>query len=185
MTVNLVPLTLVPVEVFGGDCDCHMEAGHSYVQPEGTPPGMTAQEQASGVVTLVPKCPGWGYGLMDAVSSWSDCNRASGRIYRVDEPGHREPGETVTVYVPVESLPWFERRFGDNPDELVERRCHACGHMRTVLAEPDYSDDDVCDACGGDGDNRDCGGDAAEPCYCTSHSGDLDCPDRAGTGRVR
>jgi hypothetical protein len=112
---DLVPITLVPVEPFGGDCDCHIDAGHAYEQPEGTPKNMTAQEQPSGVIKLVPRCAGWGYGLMDAVQSWSDCNRADGQIYRVDDcdPKYRLPGETVTIYVPRESLPWFQRRFGE------------------------------------------------------------------------
>jgi hypothetical protein len=41
-----------------------------------------------------------GYGLMDAVSAWSDCNRSEGRIYRMDEEysePYREPGDTITV----------------------------------------------------------------------------------------
>ncbi len=113
---DLVALTLVPVEVFGGDCDCHIKAGHAYEQPAGTPKGMTAQEQPGGLIKLVPRCHGWGYGLMDAVQSWSDCNRAGGQIYRVDDcdPQYREPGETVTIYVPRDSLDWFKRRFGED-----------------------------------------------------------------------
>lgn len=120
---DLVPITLVPVEVFGGDCDCHIDAGHAYVQPEGTPEGMTAQEQPSGVVKLVPRCAGWGYGLSDAVQAWSDCNRADGRIYRVDEtdPKYREPGETVTVYVPRAALPWFEKHWGEGAQARADR----------------------------------------------------------------
>lgn len=110
---DLVPITLVPVDVFGGDCDCHIDAGHAYVQPEGTPDGMTAQEQPSGVIKLVPRCPGWGYGLSDAVSGWSDCNRAIGHIYRVDDtdPKYRKPGETVTVYVPRAQVEWFKKHW--------------------------------------------------------------------------
>lgn len=59
MADDLVPLTLVPVEVFGGE----------------------------------PDDDTWGYGLMDAVPAWSDCNRADGRIYRVDDtdPQYRKP----------------------------------------------------------------------------------------------
>jgi hypothetical protein len=110
---DLVGITLVPVSVFGGDCDCHIDAGHAFEQPEGTPKDMTAQEQPSGVIKLVPRCSGWSYGLMDAVQSWSDCNRADGHIYRVDDtdPQYREPGETVTVYVPRAMLPWFQKRW--------------------------------------------------------------------------
>lgn len=54
-----------------------------------------------------------GYGLMDAVSSWSDCNRAEGRIYRVDDLSHREPGETVSIFVRPEDVAWFEKKWGD------------------------------------------------------------------------
>jgi hypothetical protein len=114
----LVPITLVPVEVFGGDCDCHLE--HN------------CRGASNG-------CVGWGYGLCDAVSSWSDCNRASGRIYRVEDlAGGREPGDTITVYVPAEALGWFQTRHGDNPDALAEQRCHTCGQTRPVLVEPSY-----------------------------------------------
>lgn len=113
----LVPITLVPVEVFGGDCDCHDE--HNY-------------RGASN------DCIGWAYGLMDAVSAWSDCNRASGRIYRVEDvPGHREPGDTITVYVPADQVEWFEKRHG-SPTQLDVKRCHSCGHDWPVLVEPSY-----------------------------------------------
>lgn len=98
--VALVPLRLVPVEVFGGqgcyDPDCAHCKEHG------------------------------GYGLMDATEVGSDCNRAQGRIYRVeDAPGlivdtdmdragvYREPGETVVIYVRPEDVAWFEKRHGD------------------------------------------------------------------------
>lgn len=56
-----------------------------------------------------------GYGLMDAVSAWSDCNRAVGKIYRIDdiEPKYREPGETVSIEVREQDLPFFEKKFDD------------------------------------------------------------------------
>lgn len=56
---------------------------------------------------------GWGYGLSDAVAGWSDCNRASGHIYRVDDtdPKYRKPGETVTVYVPRAQVEWFKKHW--------------------------------------------------------------------------
>lgn len=85
-----VAMALVPVEVFGeNDCCEHGTAAD---------------------------CESAGYGISDAVSAWSDCNRAIGRIYRVDEPGgqrYREPGETVIIYVPEASVPWFEKKWGD------------------------------------------------------------------------
>lgn len=58
-----------------------------------------------------------GYGLADAVSAWSDCNRAYGHIYRVDDPHslpYRNPGETVEIFVRASDLPFFERRWGDD-----------------------------------------------------------------------
>jgi hypothetical protein len=98
------PLTrvrLVPVEMFGaGEEDC-------------------------------PECPAtvtFGCGLMDAVSGYSDCNRAIGHIYRVDEEDsepYRAPGDTITVYVPESELPKFARRYGD----IFDGRCPAC-HVR-------------------------------------------------------
>lgn len=96
---GMVPLTLVPVEVFGEDDCCEH--------------GMAADSA---------ECPSTGYGLSDAVPAWSDCNRASGRIYRVEDiDGRREPGDTMTVWVEDVHLPWFERRFGDGPDNCTRR----------------------------------------------------------------
>lgn len=78
-------LTLVPVEVFGLMCDDHSDA---------------------------PRPVGWG--LSDAVQAWSDCNRADGHIYRVDdtETQYRKLGETVRIWVADEDLPFFEKRWG-------------------------------------------------------------------------
>lgn len=75
----LVPLRLVPVEVFGAED---------------------------------------GYGLCDAVSAWSDCNRADGHIYRVDDgdPQYREPGQTVEIFVREADLPFFAKAWGDEPE---------------------------------------------------------------------
>ena len=87
-TEPLVAITLVPVEVFGTmDCCLH--------GPDGD-------------------CPSKGYGLCDAVQGWSDCNRARGRIYRVEDlDGPREAGSTVTVYVPESEVAFFSKQFGD------------------------------------------------------------------------
>lgn len=100
--VALVPLRLVPVEVFGadgcGDPDCEHCREHA------------------------------GFGLMDAVQAWSDCNRAEGRIYRVEDAPYGEtgpdldmdrsgeyrlPGDTVVIYVRPEDVAWFTKRHGD------------------------------------------------------------------------
>ena len=97
----LVQVRLVPVQVFGADEeDC-------------------------------PDCPAtveFGYGLMDAVEAWSDCNRAIGRIFRVDEArsvDYRQPGDTITVYIPQSEVAKLGKRFGD---EGVDR-CPGC-HKR-------------------------------------------------------
>lgn len=55
-----------------------------------------------------------GYGLSDAVSPWSDCNRAVGHIYRRDNTyavPHRNPEDVITVYVNRAELPKFDKEF--------------------------------------------------------------------------
>jgi hypothetical protein len=94
----LVRVTLVPVQVFGAD-----------------------EENCPGCGEIV-RC---GYGLMDAVSAWSDCNRAIGHIYRrEDMEGRNAEGAAgcITVYVPQSEMAKFERRYGDSFDD----RCPAC-----------------------------------------------------------
>ena len=94
----LVRVRLVPVEVFGAD-----------------------EEDCPGCGATIK----FGYGLMDAVQSWSDCNRAIGHIYRVDEDyteGYREPGDNIVIYVPQAEMAKFKRRFGDT----TEDRCPGC-----------------------------------------------------------
>ena len=84
-----IEVRLVPVEVFGAGCD---DPGHK------------------------DQC---GYGLMDAVECWSDCNRAEGHIFRFDDEfsiGYRLPGETLTILVDKDEYEAFARRFwGDEP----------------------------------------------------------------------
>ena len=94
----LVRVRLVPVEVFGAD-----------------------EEDCEGCGETVR----FGYGLMDAVQAWSDCNRAIGRIFRKDDDfteGYRTPGDTITVYVPRSEMAKFEKRYGDGPSG----RCPSC-----------------------------------------------------------
>jgi hypothetical protein len=93
----LVKVVLVPVEVFGADEeDC-------------------------------PACPEtvtFGYGLMDAVSAWSDCNRAIGHIYRVEDMEGRDSEGTpdcITVYVPQSEVAKFAVRHCESAG-----RCPAC-----------------------------------------------------------
>lgn len=91
-------------------------------------------------VTLVPvyhfgadseECPNCGtdvetgYGLMDAVENWSDCNQAIGHIYRVDDAGserYRRPGDTITIYVPQSEMAKFDRSTG--VDGYLCPACH-------------------------------------------------------------
>lgn len=84
----------------------------------------SSRQPAEGVaeliaLTLVPVevfgAENEGYGLMDAVEAWSDCNRAEGRIYRVDDQKHRLASETVTIYVKAEDVDWFSREWTHNP----------------------------------------------------------------------
>lgn len=60
-----------------------------------------------------------GYGLMDAVTWWSDCNRAIGHIFRRDEEDSvpfRDPSEVITVYVPRSELPKFDKKWNSDGD---------------------------------------------------------------------
>lgn len=83
-----VEVTLVPVQVFGENLCCE----HN---PHGVDLALNPGYEG------VTDCESQGNGLCDAVSWWSDCNRAWGRIYRFEDSttGTREPGETLTVRV--------------------------------------------------------------------------------------
>jgi hypothetical protein len=108
-TGPLVRVRLVPVEVFGADEDNCRSCGE-----------------------MVPS----GYGLMDAVAAWSDCNRAIGRIYRKDDEysdGYREPGDVITVYVPESEMGKFDRRYGETVEGGYDR-CPACKIPYTRLS---------------------------------------------------
>ena len=63
-----------------------------------------------------------GYGLCDAVQSWSDCNRAYGHIFRFDDgdPKYRIKGETLAVRANKDEYERFAQRFwGDKGDDRV------------------------------------------------------------------
>jgi len=95
---GLVRISLVPVEVFGADEEDCRDCG--------------------GTIRF-------GYGLMDAVSAWSDCNRAVGHIFRKDDAEGRDSEgapQCITVYVPQSEMAKFETRYGDGPFG----RCPAC-----------------------------------------------------------
>jgi hypothetical protein len=99
-----IPVRLVPVEIFGEDNCC--EHGEN------------------------AECKSAGYGLSDAVSAWSDCNRAIGHIYRFEdtypEPDggrYREPGDTLVVWVDPDEFAAFSARNFDSdaaPREQVQ-----------------------------------------------------------------
>ena len=75
---------LVPVEVFGAECDHHAEP------------------------IPVP------LGLCDAVSAWSDCNRAWGSIFRLDDIDREMADEnTVRVWVPESEYPKLLRKWSN------------------------------------------------------------------------
>jgi hypothetical protein len=107
---DLVPVRLVPVEVFGTEDCC---------------------QHGDNVDHDNRQCTSIGYGIMDAVSAWSDCNRAIGRIYRAEDrlgvddavdpyaPGddpYRTPGETLVVWVPRDQVDWFKRRWNTSAE---------------------------------------------------------------------
>ena len=103
----LIRVRLVPVEVFGADEEDCRNCGN------------------------VVEC---GYGLMDAVPAWSDCNRAIGHIFRKDDDyteGYREPGDTITVWVPQSEMAKFGKRYGDEAGS----RCPACHVPYSELPE--------------------------------------------------
>ncbi len=81
-----VEVTLVPVQVFGENMCCEHNPHGAIL--DGSHPEWR-------------DCDSQGNGLCDAVSWWSDCNRAWGRIYRFEDlnSANREPGETLTVRV--------------------------------------------------------------------------------------
>jgi hypothetical protein len=84
---ELVSKTLVPVTVFGTDRCC-----------KHFPDGMSIDDEP---------CDAVGYGLMDAVQSWSDCNSAVGHVYRFDNLPNRRDGDTLTVWVDPEEWKLF------------------------------------------------------------------------------
>jgi hypothetical protein len=91
---GLIPIRLVPVQVFGAHCQCHEDR---LLTDDG------------------PECGQFGYGICDAVPAWSDCNRAIGRIYRRDEDEScRDDGDTITVWVSPDEAGKFDKVYGDD-----------------------------------------------------------------------
>lgn len=86
--------------------------------PDGAPPGLVPVRLCPVQVFGADECDRCmapaGYGLMDAASAWSDCNRAYGHIYRRDEPGmNRLEHETILVWVTPAEAEKFDRVLGD------------------------------------------------------------------------
>lgn len=55
-----------------------------------------------------------GYGLCDAVSAWSDCNRADGMIFRLDDDfqeGYRNKEDTVEIWATQENITKLKTHF--------------------------------------------------------------------------
>lgn len=63
-----------------------------------------------------------GYGLSDAVPAWSDCNRAIGKIYRVEDIPDRGYKDQFTVEIEVDEkdMWFFERNWDKNEGEYDE-----------------------------------------------------------------
>lgn len=76
-----------------------------------------------------------GYGLSDGASPWSDCNRAEGRIYRLDDldPSYRIPGESVQIWVKSEDCAFFEKRWGLPEEEATKTRDNAVEELLEAI----------------------------------------------------
>lgn len=60
-----------------------------------------------------------GKGLMDLVSAWSDCNRAVGHIYRVDDINERNNRDNTTIEIEVnEKDIWFFKKNWEEEKDL-------------------------------------------------------------------
>jgi hypothetical protein len=64
-----------------------------------------------------------GYGLCDATSPWSDCNRAIGHIFRVEESplGGNPENVSIRVMVDVDDLPKLRAWYGSPSDASPAR----------------------------------------------------------------
>jgi hypothetical protein len=86
--------------------------------PDGAPDGLVPVRLCPVEVFGADQCDRCqapaGYGLMDAVSAWSDCNRAHGRIYRRDdEEFARAEGDTILAWVTPGEAEKFDKLLGD------------------------------------------------------------------------
>lgn len=93
---DMVKLRLVPVQIFNaGRCPDHGS------DTEGNNPTRCSECRENVE----------GYGIMDAVSPWSDCNRAIGHIYRIDDADYRYSGENIEIFVNKNDLSFFEKEW--------------------------------------------------------------------------
>lgn len=86
--------------------------------PDGAPPDLVPVRLCPVMVFGADECDACeaptGYGLMDAASAWSDCNRPWQLIYRRDDPEfQRLEHETILIWVTPEEAAKFERVLGD------------------------------------------------------------------------
>lgn len=94
--------------------DQHVARAYS----DGTPPDLVPVRLCPVMVFGADECDACeapaGYGLMDAASAWSDCNRAWQLIYRRDDAEfQRLEHETIVVWVTPAEAAKFERVLGD------------------------------------------------------------------------
>lgn len=95
---GLLVLALVPIEIFGQQCDHPAHTGYS--EP-------------------------FGYGLMDAVTAWSDCNRAYGHMFRLDEASLHEcrnPEDTIKILCTEEQAQKFLLFYGEPFENRPNRK---------------------------------------------------------------
>lgn len=85
-----VRVRLVPIEIFGQQCEHPAHRGDP-----------------------VP----FGYGLCDAVAPWSDCNRADGRMFRLDDCEVRAPADYIEIIVSRDELWKFDHDFRDSRED--------------------------------------------------------------------
>lgn len=69
-----------------------------------------------------------GYGLCDAVQAWSDCNRAYGKMYRVDDlKSYRNKGESVDVLVKKEDMEFFNKQWEADKESKPNKQAYLQG----------------------------------------------------------
>lgn len=108
---------LVSPEVRSGGLlpEAHSSVGSVDV-PEESSAGVNDEDLVKVILVPVEVFGADSYGLTDAISPWSDCNRARGHIYRREEMPEKpfpNPDDVITIYVPRSELQKFDRRRGE------------------------------------------------------------------------